>query len=429
MTDRPCSVSAAVRPPPRRIDACMAHRCARAMSVVLAIVLASASGPAAAASSGAPIRIGLIAPLTGSSADFGISMQRGAELAVAQVNAAGGYLGRPLKLVARDDRADPAAGRAAALDIVEHAGVLATVGFCNTGVAMNALDVFESHRQVLMVPCAQGTAVTRRTPAADSFVFRVAPSDAINAAFLAGEIVDRRKLARVAILADTTGYGDGGVADISAQLRQRGLAPVYVGRFALGVVSLRSLLEAARAAGAQALVVYTVGPGEAAAVNARAAMRWDVPYFAPWTLSFRSVLDATGPAALEGLMMTQSLIQDSANESRTSFVLGYARKWGAGTMGSLMAAAQAYDAIQLLLRAMFASHGDLSGTALKKALEQPSEPYRGVVSTYDHPFSAADHEAFSLNMIWLGVWRGGEIRYVYASDAHLSGAVRHKQDR
>ena len=77
-----------------------------------------------------------------------------------------------------------------------------------------------------------------------------------------------------------------------------------------------------------------------------------------------------------------------------------------------MAAAQeAYDAVHLLLRSMFASHGDLSGPALKAALETPTEAYRGVVSIYDHPFSPADHDAFSLNMIWMGLWHGGEIHH------------------
>lgn len=394
----------------------------------LSLVLAGWPVLALSADRPEPIRIGLIAPLTGSSADFGLSMQHGAELAVEQINAAGGYLGRPLQLVSRDDQGAPTAGRYAATDLVVHENVAATIGFCNTGVAMAALDVFEANHQVLMVPCATGSAVTHRTPAASSYVFHVAASDVLVAEFLAKEMVDRRQLARVAILADTTGYGDGGVADVSAQLKHRGLVPAYVGRFDPGVSSLRAELEQARAAGAQALVVYTVGPGEAAAVKARAAMRWDVPFFAPWTLSFRSVLDAAGPGALEGTMMAQSIIQDAANESRTAFVLSYAKKTGHAPIGSLMAATQAYDSINLLLRAMFASHGDLSGPALKKALESPTEPYRGVVSTYDHPFSSSDHEAFSLNMIWLGVWHGGEIRYFYNSDALLSAAVRHKQE-
>ena len=374
-----------------------------------------------------PLRIGVIAPLTGASSDFGISMQQGAALAVEQINAIGGVLGRPLQLVTRDDAGDAATGRTAAVALLERESVVATIGFCNTGVALAAIDLFEARRQLLLVPCAQGTAVTRRAAAGDSMVFRVAPPDALNAEFLVGEIVDRRKLARVAVLADTTGYGDGGVADIGAQLKRRGLAPVIVSRFAADAPSLRDNLEQARAAGAQALVVYTVGPGEAAAVRARAAMKWDVPYFAPWTLSLRSVLDAAGPAALEGTMMTQSILQDSANEARTAFIASFGRRADRRASGSLMAAAQAYDSVHLLVRAMFASHGDLAPLALKKALEQPAEPYRGVVTTYDHPFSAHDHEAFSLNMIWLGVWRHGEIRYFHASDALMSAAVRRKQ--
>ena len=394
---------------------------------LLAATLASAPAPARA--DAPPIRIGLIAPLTGPSADFGTSVQQGAELAVREVNAAGGVLGRPLELAIEDDRGDPATGLAAATRLVVERHVDATIGFCNTGVAMKALDVFESRHQLLIVPCAQGTAITRRAHDADSMVFRVAPVDALNAEFLVGEIVDRRRLARVAILADTTGYGDGGVADVGAQLARRGLQPVYVGRFAADAPSLDAPLQAARAAGAQALVVYTVGPGEAVAVRGRAAMHWDVPYFAPWTLSFRSVLEAAGPGPLEGTMMTQSIIQDSANEARTAFIAAFARQNAHRPPGSLMAAAQTYDSVNLLVRALFATRGDTAPAAVKQALEQPREPHRGVVTTYDHPFGARDHDAFSVNMIWLGVWRGGEIRYFHASDAGLSGAVRHKQDR
>ncbi|MBW8760254.1 MAG: ABC transporter substrate-binding protein [Burkholderiales bacterium] len=375
-----------------------------------------------------PIRIGLIAPLTGASADFGTSVRQGAELAVDEINAAGGVLGRPLALVVKDDRGDPASGLAAAAALVTDDRVVATIGFCNTGVAMKALDLFESHHQLLIVPCAQGTAITRRARSEDSMVFRVAPVDALNAAFLAGEIVDRRRLSRVAILADTTGYGDGGVADVGAQLARRGLQPAYVGRFAADAPSLAEQLQAARSAGAQALVVYTVGPGEAVAVKGRAAMHWDVPYFGPWTLSFRSVLDAAGAGPLEGTMMTQSIIQDSANEARTAFIAAFARRYAHRPPGSLMAAAQTYDSVNLLVRALFATHGDTSPAAVRQSLEQPREPHRGVVTTYDHPFSRRDHDAFSVNMIWLGVWRGGEIHYFHAADAGLSGAVRHKQE-
>lgn len=411
------------RPDARARRAAIRPRCRpRLLGALVALLsmLSAHAGPP-------PIRLGVIAPLTGASADFGTSVLQGAQLASEEVNAAGGVLGRPLELVVRDDRGDPATGRAVATELLDRARVDATIGFCNTGVAMNAIDLFEARRQVLLVPCAQGTAITRRAAKGDSMVFRVAPVDALNAAFLVGEIVDRRRLERVAILADSSGYGDGGVTDLRAQLSRRGLQPAYVGRFAADTPSLAEPLRAARAAGAQALVVYTVGPGEAVAARDRAAMRWDVPFLAPWTLSFRSVLSAAGPGALEGTMMTQSIIQDAANEARTAFIAAFARRFAHRPAGSLMAAAQAYDSVELLVRAMFATSGDMTPAALKRALEQPTEPHRGVVTTYDHPFGARDHDAFSLNMIWLGVWRGGEIRYFHAEDAGLSGAVRHKE--
>jgi branched-chain amino acid transport system substrate-binding protein len=201
---------------------------------------------------------------------------------------------------------------------------------------------------------------------------------------------------------------------------------VYVARFNLGVASLKDEMNAARAAGAEALVNYTVGPEQAVAVKARAELRWKVPYFAPWPLSFRSVLQSAGAAALDGTMMTQSIIQDMANERRSTFIASYYRHSSERPIGSLMAAAQAYDAVQLMLRVLFQTKGDTSGPALKAALEDLREPYRGVVSTFDKPFSALDHDAFSDRMIWLGEWRGGSIVYHYANDAKLSAAVRRK---
>jgi ABC-type branched-subunit amino acid transport system substrate-binding protein len=64
--------------------------------------------------------------------------------------------------------------------------------------------------------------------------------------------------------------------------------------------SLMAEVSAARKAGADALVVYSVGLGQAKAVQARSQLGWRVPYFGPWTLSFSSVLELAGAPALEG---------------------------------------------------------------------------------------------------------------------------------
>ena len=92
-----------------------------------------------------------------------------------------------------------------------------------------------------------------------------------------------------------------------------------------------------------------------------------------------------------------------------------------------MAAAQSYDAVQLMLRVMFQTRGNTSGDVLKAALENLERPYAGVVTTHDKPFSATDHDAFTRNMVWLGVWRKGEIQFHHPEDAKRASVIRRKQ--
>ncbi|WOB10097.1 ABC transporter substrate-binding protein [Piscinibacter gummiphilus] len=374
------------------------------------------------------VRIGFIAPLTGGSSDFGNSARFGAELAVNEINEVGGYMGRKFELVARDDMGDPEAGFKVSQELVHKEKVDFTVGFCNTGVAMRSLEVFQSAKHVLMVPCSQGTAVTTKYPARDSYIFRVAPPDHTNAKFLVSEVVDRRQWTRVAIFADRTGYGDGGLRDLKAELAKRKLEPVYVARFPLGVKSLVEEMRAAKAARADAIISYAVGPEQAVAVKSRQEAGHNIPYFAPWPLSFRSVLENAGAGALEGTMMVQTIIHNTLNEHRASFIARYYKHSSETRIGSLMAAAQSYDAVNLMLRAMFITKGDTDGAKLKAALGRLGRPYKGVVTTYNRPFTDDDHEAFTENMLFLGVWKKGQIEFFYPEDAKRAGFIRRKKD-
>ncbi|WP_374567313.1 ABC transporter substrate-binding protein [Ideonella sp.] len=389
-----------------------------------AAALALFTGVAAAA----PLRIGFICPLSGGSGDFGNSARLGAELAVKEINEVGGYMGRPLELVARDDKATPDEGRRVAEDLVLNEKVAFTVGFCNTGVALKSLEVFQAHQHVLMVPVATGSALTAAYPAADSYVFRLSPRDTLQADFLVREVTQRRGLKRIALFADRTGYGEGGLTDLKHFLAAQGLQPVQVSRFDLGVTSLDAEVKAAQAAGAEAIIAYSVGPELATLARARQAARFNGPLLGPWPMSFKTVWDKSGGAA-EGAMMVQSIVPDLSNERRMSFIARLKRHAGDAPIASLMAAAQTYDAVHLMLRAVFQSHGDTRGPALKDALEHLEQPYAGVVTTHDRPFSLQDHDAFTMNMIWLAVWRNGALQFVYADDAKRASVMRRKDGK
>lgn len=372
-----------------------------------------------------PLRIGLIGPFTGPSADFGLPMQNGVRLAVDEINAVGGYLGRPLELVIKDDTAKPDVGRKLSEALVAEK-VLATIGFCNTGVAQVSLEVFQKAKVPLIIPCATGTPLTAQYPGPESYIFRTSAKDAIQAPFVVADVV-KRGWTRVAVFADTTGYGEAGLKDVEAALATHKLKPVHVARFPTGVKDLSAELKAAREAGANAIVGYTVGPENAVIAKGRKALKWDVPFVGPWTLSFPFFIDGAKEAA-EGALVVQTFIAEPSNERRASFLANYARKYKAAKISVPVAAAQGYDTAYLLMHALFGVRGGQpDGPALKSALENIQRNYYGVVATYEKPFSAADKDAVTANMLYLGLVKNGGVTFAYPDDAKRNLFVQRKQ--
>lgn len=403
----------------------MARVFLKAAAAALALAALHAANAQSTGPAPKPVRIGFICPFTGGSQDFGNSARLGAELAVKEINEVGGFLGRPVELVARDDKATPDEGRKHAEELVLKEKVDFTVGFCNTGVALKSLDVFQDNRHLLMVPVATGSAVTAKYPAKESYVFRMSARDTLQAAHVVDDVV-KRGYTRVALFADKTGYGEGGFKDVETFLAEKGLKPAYSARFDLGVKTLTAQMLEAKAAGAEVIIGYTVGPELTVMALSRVEAKLAAPMYGPWPLSFRSVSEKAG-AAVEGGIMVQTIIQDLSNERRSSFIARLKRYAGKQTIGSLMAAAQSYDAVHMMLRAVFQTKGDMSGNALKFALENLQRPYSGVVTTHDRPFSSTDHDAFTRNMVWLGQWRRGEIQFFYPEDAKRAAYIRRKE--
>ncbi|MBY0466495.1 MAG: ABC transporter substrate-binding protein [Burkholderiales bacterium] len=372
-----------------------------------------------------PVRVGLIGPFTGPSADFGTPMQNGVRMAVDEINALGGYLGRPVELVVKDDTARPDVGRQRSEELVADK-VVATIGFCNTGVAQASLDVFQQARLPLIIPCATGTPLTARYPAPESYVFRTSAKDAIQAPFVVADIV-RRGWTRVAVFADTTGYGEAGLKDVEAALAERNLTPVHVARFAIDVKDLQAELKAAQDAGANVVFSYTVGPENAVIAKGRDALKWAVPQVGAWPLSFPFFVNGAGAAA-EGALMAQTFIAEPSNERRAAFLSGYARKFGGSKIPVPMAAAQGYDTVYLLLHALFGvKGGQLSGPAIKAALEDIPRNYYGVVATYEKPFSVTDKDALTANMLVMGQVKNGVVTFAYPADARRNLLVQRKR--
>lgn len=378
------------------------------LSCTGAVALAQ-SAPASTA-----IRIGVIAPLTGPSADFGLPMLNGIKLAVEEINAAGGYLGRKFELLVRDDEANPDKGRKVSEDLVGQK-IAVAIGFCNTGVAAKSLDIFQTNKIPLIIPCATGTNLTHTYPGPESYIFRTSAKDSIQASFVVDDIV-KRGWTKVAVFADNTPYGESGLKDVVAALAQHKVRPVAVIRFPVGAKDLTTELKTARDAGANVVFSYSLGPEGAVIAKGRKELAWKVPQVGPWSLSFPAYVDAAKDAGEETLMAQTFIIEQRGNERRSSFLNGYAFKYGSKTAASIPAA-QAYDSTYLLLYGLFGMRDStLTGPAMKASLESLDKVYHGAVATYDRPFSTSDKDAFTANMLLLGMVKNGVVTYAYPAD-------------
>jgi branched-chain amino acid transport system substrate-binding protein len=397
----------------------------RTISVSLMVGILFAMTPVFAQNNANTLKIGVIGPFSGASADFGIPMLNGIQMAVDEINAVGGYSGRKLEIVKKDDEAKPDVGFKLSNELVAEK-VIATIGFCNTGVAAKSLEVFQTNKLPLIIPCATGTPLTAKFPAAESYIFRTSAKDAIQAPFVVEDIV-KRGWDKVAIFADTTGYGDAGFQDVEKALADKNIKPVYVARFALGVKDLSEELKAAKAAGANVVFSYTVGSENAVIAKGRQALGWKVPQVGAWPLSFPFFIDGAKEAA-EGALMAQTFIAEPSNSHRAGFLTSYARKFKVKKIPVPMAAAQGYDAVYILLYSLFnVKGGNFSGPTIKTALENKIRTYYGVVATYDQPFSAKDKDATTQNMLVMGVVKNGSVTFAYPQDAKNNLFVQRKQ--
>ena len=217
-----------------------------------------------------PIKLGVSGPFTGGSSSMGVSMRDGVRLATEEINKAGGVLGRKLQLVERDDEAKNERGVQIAQELINKEKVIATLGFINTGVALASQRFYQEAKIPVMNNVATGSIVTQQFKAPefpDNYIFRNAAHDNIQAPMIVEEAITRRNFKKVAILADSTNYGQLGREDLERALGAKNIKPVAVEKFNIKDVDMTPQLLKAKEAGAEVILTYGIGPELAQIAN------------------------------------------------------------------------------------------------------------------------------------------------------------------
>ncbi|HQE41481.1 MAG TPA: ABC transporter substrate-binding protein, partial [Zoogloea sp.] len=124
---------------------------------------------------GEPIRIGVSGPFTGGSSPMGVAMRDGIRLAAQEINAAGGILGRPLRLIERNDEASPEHGAQIAQELINREKIVAGLGIVNTGVALASQRFYQQAHLPMITSVATGSIITKQflpPQYPDNYIFR-----------------------------------------------------------------------------------------------------------------------------------------------------------------------------------------------------------------------------------------------------------------
>lgn len=391
------------------------------------LAVASALSLSAAAFAADPIKIGVDGPYTGGSSSMGVSMRDGVRLAAEEINKAGGVLGRQIQLVERDDEAKNERGVQIAQEFVNKEKVVAAVGYINTGVALASQRFFQEAKIPVLNNVATGSVITHQFDKdPENYVFRNAAHDSIQAPMIVEEAIVRRGYKKVAILADSTNYGQLGREDLERALKNKGITPVAVEKFNIKDVDMTAQLLKSKEAGAEAVLTYGIGPELAQIANGMTKLGWKVPIIGSWTLAMANFIDNAGPGG-DGARMPQTFIQEPTTPKRKAFIDAFVGKFKPknNRMDSPVSAAQGYDSIYLLAAAIKQA-GSTDGPKIKAALEDLQAPVEGVVTTYNKPFTKTDHDAITANIPVFGEVKGGRVVFASAEDQKSAGTVRLK---
>jgi branched-chain amino acid transport system substrate-binding protein len=374
------------------------------------------------------ITIAVTGPFTGGSAPMGASMRDGAKLAINEINAAGGIQVGDKKLkievVERDDEAKNERGALIGQELAAMPGLSGVIGSVNTGVVL-AGDKHLQEKGITKIICpAAGSASMTQWAKPDGpeklSIFRFAAHDGIQSAMVVEEAINR-KFKKVALLHDSTNYGVSGRDDLVSQIAKQGnkVEVVATEKFNIGDKDMTAQLLRGKSAGAQAILIWGIGPELAAVANGMAKIGMKEPLIGGWTLSMSNFIDNAAKNG-NGTLMPQTFIEEPISPRAKAFIDAYHKTYNVTRIPSPVSAAQGYDAV-LIFAAAVRQAKSTDSLMIRDALEDLKEPVEGVIARWEHPYTKWDrgnvetHEAFRRAQVVMGMVQDG--RVVFANEA------------
>jgi branched-chain amino acid transport system substrate-binding protein len=306
------------------------------------------------------IKIGEFASLTGREAVYGQTAHKGTLLAIEEVNAAGGVLGRQLELLTEDDQSKSGEAATVVKKLIARDKVIALLGEITSGRTLEAAPICQNAKIPLISPGATAPEVTAK----GNYIFRVCFIDPFQGTVMAKFARDSLKIRRVAVLSSVSSAQSVGLAKFFRErFTDGGGTVVLEQKYAEGDKDFRAQLTAIRAAEVEGVYV----PGyyaEAALISKQARdLGLTVPLLGVDGWESPELVSVGGPA-VEGAYLSTHYSPENQSPGVVAFNERYRRRWG-GDSNAL--SALGYDSAMVLVDALRRA-GTTDGAKLRDTL-------------------------------------------------------------
>lgn len=269
------------------------------MRKLLLASLALGAGLALAGQANAQVKMGVGGPMTGSNAAFGAQLKTGAEQAVADINAAGGILGKKVELQLGDDAGKPEQGKSAANKFISD-GATFVIGHFNSGVSIPTSTDYEEAGVLQISPASTNPTFTERKM---WNTFRTCGRDDQQGSVAGDYIVKNFKGKKVAIVHDKTPYGKGLADETQKAMNKGGMKEVLYEGINPGEKDYSALVSKLKANGVDLIYFGGLHPEAGLIVRQMRDQGMKTVLFSGDGITDKEFWTIAGPGA-EGTLMT-----------------------------------------------------------------------------------------------------------------------------
>ena len=325
-----------------------------------------------------PIKIGFFGPLTGASAQLGQAERNGVLIAIDEINAAGGLLGRPVELIEYDDKSSPEQAVKAATKLVQADQVTAIVGSLHSGNMLAAGPVLEEYQTPTV---GVGTSATWLEQGWE-YSFRSISNSQVASKQLA-KYAAENEIINIALLHGNDEFGNNGASDFESNAVPLGIEIVADESFTHGDRDFTGQFAKIIASDPDSVLIWCLGDDLGAVTKQLRQAGYDGLIMGCESYSFAEVMDIAGDATNNVVFTAQYLVFDPPEEATdplmVSFLTAYKERFDEKPASDN--AFRGYDAMQIIALGITRANS-LKGADIIEQIHAIND-YQGLAGLFD----------------------------------------------